>query len=106
MNQIFPSPLRLPVSLLLGLTLALAGWELAGQLPVARWLATLLSPDLTDARQAVAEFHAAVHQSDMEWVLFFCSSEYDLDALAAEMRGQFDGVQVVVSALYPETAPC
>ncbi len=60
----------------------------------------------TDARQAVAEFHAAVHQPDMEWVLFFCSSEYDLDALAAEMRGQFDGVQVVVSALYPETAPC
>lgn len=60
----------------------------------------------TDARQAVAEFHAAVHQSDMEWVLFFCSSEYDLDALAAEMRGLFDGVQVVVSALYSETAPC
>lgn len=49
-------PLRLPVSLLLGLTLALAGWELAGQLPVARWLATLLSPDLTDASQAVVHF--------------------------------------------------
>ncbi|HAU4882397.1 TPA: Fe(3+)-hydroxamate ABC transporter permease FhuB, partial [Aeromonas hydrophila] len=56
MSQIFPSPLRLPVSLLLGLTLALAGWELAGQLPVARWLATLLSPDLTDAGQAVVHF--------------------------------------------------
>ncbi|WP_336291512.1 iron ABC transporter permease [Aeromonas dhakensis] len=56
MNQIFPSPLRLPVSLLLGLTLALAGWELAGQLSVARWLATLLSPDLTDTSQAVVHF--------------------------------------------------
>ena len=44
MNRIFPSPLRLPVSLLLGLTLVLAGWELTGQLPVARWLAALLSP--------------------------------------------------------------
>ncbi|HDU8492878.1 TPA: Fe(3+)-hydroxamate ABC transporter permease FhuB [Aeromonas hydrophila] len=56
MNRIFPLPLRLPVSLLLGLTLALAGWELAGQLPAARWLATLLSPDLTDASQAVVHF--------------------------------------------------
>ena len=59
----------------------------------------------TDARQAVAEFHAAVHQPDMEWVLFFCSSEYDLDALAAEMRGLFDGVQVVGCTTAGEIGP-
>jgi len=41
-----------------------------------------------DARQAVAEFHAAVAQPDMALVLFFCSSEYDLDVLAEEMNRQ------------------
>lgn len=45
-----------------------------------------------DARQAVGEFHAAVVQPDMELVVFFCSSEYDLDALAAEMRCLFAGI--------------
>lgn len=39
-----------------------------------------------DARRAAQEFHAGVAQPDMELVVFFCSSEYDLDALAAEMR--------------------
>lgn len=48
-----------------------------------------------DARQAVREFHASVVQPDMELVLFFCSSEYDLDVLAEEMNRQFAGIQVV-----------
>jgi hypothetical protein len=46
-------------------------------------------------RQAVEEFHAAVAQPNMELVVFFCSSEYDLDVLAAEMNRLFAGIQVV-----------
>ncbi len=48
-----------------------------------------------DATEAVREFHAAVTQKDMALVLFFCCGAYDLDALAAEMRRLFEGVQVV-----------
>jgi hypothetical protein len=48
-----------------------------------------------DTLQAVAEFHAAVAQPGMELVLFFCSSAYDLDVLAAEMARLFAGIQVV-----------
>lgn len=47
-----------------------------------------------DPREAVREFHAGVAQPDMAFVLFFCSSAYDLDAVAEEMRRQFAGVQV------------
>ena len=49
----------------------------------------------TEARQAVQEFHAGVMQPGMELVVFFCSSEYDLDAVAAEMKRLFAGTQVV-----------
>ena len=49
----------------------------------------------TEARQAAEEFHAAVAQPEMELVVFFCSSEYDLDVIAAEMNRLFAGVQVV-----------
>jgi len=59
----------------------------------------------TEARQAVAEFHAAVIQPDMELVIFFCSSEYNLDALAAEMRCLFAGVQVVGCTTAGEIGP-
>jgi len=49
---------------------------------------------VTDARDAVREFHAGVAQADMALVLFFCSSEYDLDVLGEEMARLFAGVQV------------
>ena len=49
----------------------------------------------SNAREAVAEFHAAVTQPDIELVLFFCSSEYDLEALEKEMNRLFIGIQVV-----------
>lgn len=49
----------------------------------------------TDPCEAVREFHAAVAQPDMALVMFFCSSHYDLDRLAAEMGRLFSGVQVV-----------
>jgi len=58
-----------------------------------------------DARQAVAEFHAAVVQPDMALVLFFCSSEYDLDVLAAEMKRLFAGIQVVGCTTAGEIGP-
>ena len=47
------------------------------------------------ALDAVAEFHAAVVQADMALVVFFCSSDYDLDGLAAEMQRLFGEVQVI-----------
>lgn len=59
----------------------------------------------TDARQAVAEFHAAVVQQEMELVIFFCSSEYDLDTLATEMNQRFIGVQVVGCTTAGEIGP-
>ncbi len=49
----------------------------------------------TDPRKAVREFHSAVCQPDMELVIFFCSSNYDLEALASEMRSLFAGIKVV-----------
>lgn len=48
-----------------------------------------------DVREAVREFHAGVAQADTALVIFFCSSEYDLALLAAEMNTLFAGVQVV-----------
>ncbi|MGZ8160507.1 MAG: nitric oxide-sensing protein NosP [Methylobacter sp.] len=59
----------------------------------------------TDAKLAVQEFHAAVAQPDMALVVFFCSSEYDLDVLAAEMRVLFAGVQVVGCTTAGEIGP-
>lgn len=58
-----------------------------------------------DARQAVEEFHAAVAQPNMELVIFFCSSEYDLYVLAEEMNRLFDGVQVVGCTTAGEIGP-
>ena len=48
-----------------------------------------------DARDAAREFHAQVDQPDMSLVLFFCSPEYDLDVLAAELALLFRGVNLV-----------
>jgi len=59
----------------------------------------------TEARQAVEEFHAAVAQSKMELVVFFCSSEYNLDVLAAEINRLFAGVKVVGCTTAGEIGP-
>jgi hypothetical protein len=48
-----------------------------------------------EARQAVREFYEQVRQPEMELVVFFCSSQYDLDALADEINCLFAGVRVV-----------
>lgn len=59
----------------------------------------------TDPREAVREFHAAVAQPDMALVMFFCSSQYDLDLLADEMASLFAGVQVVGCTTAGEMGP-
>jgi len=58
-----------------------------------------------EARLAVQEFHAAVVQANMALVIFFCSSEYDLDVLAAEMNRLFVGVQVAGCTTAGEIGP-
>jgi hypothetical protein len=58
-----------------------------------------------DAREAVREFHAAVSQPDMALVVFFCSSAYELDTVAAEMRRLFEGVQVAGCTTAGEIGP-
>ena len=58
-----------------------------------------------DARQAAVEFHARVVRPDSELVLFFCSSEYDLEVLGAEMVRLFAGIQVVGCTTAGEIGP-
>lgn len=58
-----------------------------------------------DAREAAREFHAGAAQPDMALVIFFCSTEYDRDALADEMRRLFVGVQVVGCTTAGEIGP-
>ena len=60
---------------------------------------------LADAREAAREFHTAVVQPSMALVVFFCSSDYDLDQLAEEMRRLFTGVQVVGCTTAGEIGP-
>lgn len=58
-----------------------------------------------DVREAVKEFYEAVLQPEMELVLFFCSSEYDLDTLAEEMNRLFSGIKVVGCTTAGEIGP-
>ena len=58
-----------------------------------------------DPRQAVQEFHSAVAQPDMALVVFFCSSSYDLNVVAAEMRSRFAGVCVIGCTTAGEIGP-
>jgi len=58
-----------------------------------------------DEREAVREFHTGVLQPDMALVIFFCSSDYDLDLLGEEMNRLFAGVQVVGCTTAGEIGP-
>lgn len=49
----------------------------------------------SDARQAAREFHAGVSQPDMAMVIFFCSNQYDLDALADELNQLFGDTPLI-----------
>jgi len=59
----------------------------------------------TDARQAVQEFHVGVWQPETAFVVFFCSSRYDLDALANEMKRLFTGIKVIGCTTAGEIGP-
>ena len=48
-----------------------------------------------DAVAAVRDLHRQLHQAYAELVIFFCSGDYDLEAIAAEMNSCFAGVQVI-----------
>lgn len=58
-----------------------------------------------DPHTAVKEFHAAVSQPDMELILFFCSSHYDLDVLAKEINSFFPNQQVIGCTTAGEIGP-
>jgi hypothetical protein len=58
-----------------------------------------------DAQTAVAELHAAIAQPDCELVLFYCSPDYDRDAIGRAMREAFPGVQVVGCTTAGEIGP-
>ncbi|WP_018606446.1 FIST signal transduction protein [Uliginosibacterium gangwonense] len=48
-----------------------------------------------DAREAVREIHEGFAGTDLALLLFFCSSAYDLDTLAAEINQRFKGISVL-----------
>lgn len=54
---------------------------------------------------AAREFFAAVNQPDMELVLFYCSPEYDLPALAAELKALFGDTHVIGCTTAGEITP-
>jgi hypothetical protein len=58
-----------------------------------------------DPGAAVRELHAGLSQPDASLVLFFSSSEYDREALAAEMARCFAGVPVVGCTTAGEIGP-
>ncbi|WP_414691098.1 nitric oxide-sensing protein NosP [Noviherbaspirillum sp.] len=59
----------------------------------------------SDARVAVRELHAAIQQPNLELVIFFCSSLYDLNAVADEMNRLFVGVTAVGCTTAGEIGP-
>lgn len=59
----------------------------------------------SDPRQAVREFYAEVSSPKMALVVFFCSSHYDLDAIAAEINACFHGVPVIGCTTAGEIGP-
>ena len=58
-----------------------------------------------DPRAAAEELHQGLAQPDTSLVLFFCSSEYDRDALADEIRARFGAVPVVGCTTAGEIGP-
>ncbi len=59
----------------------------------------------SDPRQAVLELHQAIAQPETSLVIFFCSSDYDLDILAAEINARFAGVPVIGATTAGEIGP-
>ena len=60
---------------------------------------------LEDARNAVRELHAGLWHEQVELVLFFCSADYDLDALADEINRCFTGIHIIGCTTAGEIGP-
>ncbi len=58
-----------------------------------------------DPHAASKELAAALYRPGMELLIFFCSSLYDLDALAAAINGDFPGVAALGCTTAGEIAP-
>ncbi len=54
---------------------------------------------------AVKKFHAAVYQPNMELIVFFCSSHYDLNVLAKEINSFFPNKLVIGCTTAGEIGP-
>jgi len=59
----------------------------------------------SDARTAVREVGAALAGCDAELILFYCSSHFDLDALAGEIRASFGATRVIGCTTAGEIGP-
>jgi len=60
---------------------------------------------LAGPREAAREFHAALDVPDLAFALFFCSADYDLDALADELGQLFDGTTLIGCTTAGEIGP-
>ncbi|KTD32638.1 FIST N domain protein [Legionella moravica] len=58
-----------------------------------------------DPRIAAQEFHAAVFQPNMELIIFFCSSHYDLDELANALNSLFPNEHIIGCTTAGEIGP-
>jgi hypothetical protein len=58
-----------------------------------------------DPTEVVRRFHGAVSQPDMGFVVFFCSSRFDLDVIAREITRCFAGIPVVGCTTAGEIGP-
>lgn len=59
----------------------------------------------SDPREAVAELHDGLAQPDLALVLFFCSTAYEREGLAAQVRERFAGVPVAGCTTAGEIGP-
>jgi len=59
----------------------------------------------TDPSVAVRELHAAISQPETALAVFFCSSEYDLELLAIELKNRFAGVKLIGCTTAGEITP-
>jgi hypothetical protein len=59
----------------------------------------------TDPRRAVEELHDAIDQPKLALVVFFCSSRFNLDELAAEINTRFEGTPVIGCTTSGEIGP-
>lgn len=58
-----------------------------------------------DPATAVRELHEAIHQPNCSFAVFYCSPEYDLDALAKALRARFGDIPLIGCTTAGEITP-